>query len=56
MRFPVVSVSILAALAQLVFAIPTPEGGRASVTDKADIGYAAAGKYVLLGTLLVNKS
>ncbi|CUA75264.1 putative pectate lyase A [Rhizoctonia solani] len=42
MRFSVVSVSVLAALAQLVSAVPTLER-RASATEKPTIGYAAQG-------------
>jgi hypothetical protein len=42
MRFTVVSVSVLAALAQLVSAVPTLER-RASSTEKPTIGYAAQG-------------
>ncbi|CAE6443234.1 unnamed protein product, partial [Rhizoctonia solani] len=42
MRFSVVSVSLLAALAQLVSAVPTLER-RASATEKPTIGYAAQG-------------
>ncbi|CAE6448749.1 unnamed protein product, partial [Rhizoctonia solani] len=42
MRFSVVSVSVLAALAQLVSAVPTIER-RATATEKPTIGYAAQG-------------
>ncbi|QRW19895.1 pectate lyase [Rhizoctonia solani] len=42
MRFAIVSVSVLAALSQLVSAVPTLER-RASATEKPTIGYAAQG-------------
>jgi hypothetical protein len=47
MRFSVISVSVLAALAQLVSAAPTLDR-RASATEKPTIGYAAQGGWVHL--------